>query len=81
VAEKRLERIAADIQKGKKTPPLVAEEKVLQTISAALNEGRRSGPRTLRGGPSIHERFPVLTEKPLFVILNSDEERYGRTKP
>jgi len=81
VAEKRLERIAADIQKGKKTPALVAEEKVLQTISAALNEGRPV--RTL--GLSAEDRrsmsgFQLLTEKPLFVILNSDEERYGKNQ-
>ncbi|MFW5784393.1 MAG: GTPase, partial [Spirochaetota bacterium] len=78
LVETRLERIAADHQRGKKTPASQAEEKVLQILHEALsndiavrdvelNEDQR---RTISG-------FQFLSLKPVLVIVNSDEERYG----
>ncbi|MEN6463545.1 MAG: redox-regulated ATPase YchF [Syntrophaceae bacterium] len=79
IAEKRLERIAWSIQRGQKTDALLAEEKVLKKVVAALNENRpvRSIEldceeiKLLRG-------FQFLTQKPLMAILNSDEGNFGR---
>lgn len=79
IAEKRLERIAGSIQRGLKTDALLAEEKVLTKIAAALNENRPvrlieldcEEQKLVRG-------FQFLTQKPLMVILNSHEENFGR---
>ncbi|HKJ86036.1 MAG TPA: DUF933 domain-containing protein [Spirochaetia bacterium] len=78
--ETRLERIAADHQRGKKTPQSQAEEKVLQVLADALgkdvpvrdvelNDDQR---RSVSG-------FQFLSQKEVMVIVNSDEERYGST--
>jgi ribosome-binding ATPase len=78
IVEKRIKKIAADILRGKKTPQLVAEDKVLQKIAKALgeeipvrdldfsNEERR-----------IITGFQFLSAKPLMLILNSGEDNYG----
>jgi ribosome-binding ATPase len=77
LVETRLERIAADHQRGKKTPQSQAEEKVLQILHEALgnetpvrdidlNDDQR---RTISG-------FQFLSQKQVMVIVNSDEERY-----
>jgi ribosome-binding ATPase len=76
--ETRLERIAADHQRGKKTPRSQAEERVLQHLHEELgndvpvrdidlNEDQR---RIISG-------FQFLTQKAVMVIVNSDEDRYG----
>ncbi len=78
LVETRLERIDADHQRGKKTPQSQAEQKVLQLLQDALandtpirdielNDDQR---RTISG-------FQFLSRKPVMVIVNSDEDRYG----
>jgi GTP-binding protein YchF len=79
VAERRLERIRQDHQRGKKTPQTLAEEKVMERLVQGLTEGRpvRSVPLTpeeqkLIGG------YKFLTAKSILILLNSDESRYGK---
>jgi len=79
VVENRLERIENGYKRGQRTDALLREEKTLRRISEHLN---RSQPirdldlsaeeeRAIRG-------FQFLTEKPIMVILNSDETRFGK---
>jgi ribosome-binding ATPase YchF (GTP1/OBG family) len=66
VAERRLERIQADLQRGKKTPVSQAEEKVMIRIVEALNTASpsdpSSSPRTSStdAGLQVPDRDPVL---------------------
>ncbi|MFC1859345.1 redox-regulated ATPase YchF [Thermodesulfobacteriota bacterium] len=79
VAEKRLERIAWSTRRGKKTNIMQMEEKVLKKILEELNSGRHI--RNLPLNPNEEKcinGFQFLTQKPFFVILNSDEENFGR---
>jgi GTP-binding protein YchF len=79
IVETRLERIAQDNKKGKKTAQTLLEEETLQAIRDTLNDGApirgmelsAEAEKALRG-------FQFLTQKPLMVILNSDEERFGK---
>ena len=78
IAENRLSRIAASA-KGGKTPALAAEEKLLQKILEHLNalapirllDFSADEQKMLRG-------FQFLTQKPLFLILNSDEMSFNK---
>jgi ribosome-binding ATPase len=80
LVETRLERIAADHQRGKKTPQSQAEEKVLQILHEALGNDtpvrdidlNDDQLRTISG-------FQFLSQKEVMVIVNSDEERYGQS--
>lgn len=79
VVEKRLERIAWSFQRGQKTDTLLAEEKVLEKVAACLNENRPL--RTLELGceeEKLIRGFQFLTKKPLMIILNSHDEKFGR---
>ncbi len=78
IAENRIARIAASA-KGGKTAALAAEEKLLQKILERLNamqpirtlEFSADEKKMLRG-------FQFLTQKPLFLILNSSEDRFKK---
>lgn len=78
LVETRLERIAADHQRGKKTPQSQAEEKVLQLLHEALSDDRpvRSVELNDDQRRSI-SGFQFLSAKPVLVIVNSGEENYG----
>ena len=79
ITEKKLERIAWSTQRGKKTNAMQMEEKVLKKILEELNSGRHI--RNLPLNPNeekLINGFQFLTQKPSFVILNSDEENFGR---
>ena len=78
LVETRLERIAADHQRGKKTPQSQAEQKVLEHLQESLsqdipvrdvelNEDQR---RAISG-------FQFLSQKSVLVIVNSGEDNYG----
>jgi GTP-binding protein YchF len=79
VAESRLERIEKGYSRGQRTENLVKEEKVLRSIVAHLNENRPiremdlapQEEKTIRG-------FQFLTNKPMMVIVNSDESSFGK---
>jgi ribosome-binding ATPase len=78
IAENRIARIAASA-KGGKTAVLAAEEKLLQKILESLNamqpirvlEFTADEKKMLRG-------FQFLTQKPLFLILNSNEDTFKK---
>ncbi len=78
VAENRLERIAWNFTRGKKTTELESEERVLRKIQEELNNNRHISDLDLN---SEEERliggFQFVTKKPLFVILNSGEDNFG----
>ena len=79
MAEKRLEKIQADHQRGKKTSLSQAEEKVMTRIAAALNEGKPL--RELEFLPDdqkLIQGYRFLTAKQVMVILNSGEKNYGK---
>ena len=78
VAERRLERIQADLQRGKKTPALQAEQKLIERVVGHLGNGHPL--RSLEMNPDerkLVSGFQFLTAKPVFVILNSSEEAYA----
>ncbi|MBT3276293.1 MAG: redox-regulated ATPase YchF [Spirochaetales bacterium] len=78
VVEKRLAKVREDIKKGKKDADLPAEEKLLALVLEHLEAGKPI--RELEINPDQRKAlsgYQFLTSKPIFVILNSDEERYG----
>jgi GTP-binding protein YchF len=80
VTEKRIERIAWSTKRGKKTNTMQLEEKVLHKILEELYRGQPV--RELMLNPNeqkLLNGFQFLTRKPLFVILNSGENNFGRT--
>ncbi len=78
IAENRIQRIAQSA-KGGKTAVLAAEEKLLVKILEKLNDMQpiraldfsADEKKMLRG-------FQFLTQKPLFLIVNSDEGRFAK---
>jgi hypothetical protein len=78
LVETRLERIAADLQRGKKTPAVEAERKVLEELGKELEKDVpiRDMDLTAEERKSI-SGFQFLSEKPLLCVVNSDEENYG----
>lgn len=79
VTEKRQERIAHAFMRGKKTNALQMEEKVLRRIADHLSENRAIRELDLdKEQEKIVKGFQFFTQKPLMVILNSDETRFGK---
>jgi len=81
IVENRLERIAADMERGKKTQELVSEKKLLTTLKDHLDETRPL--RTMELSEEELKKiqgFQFLSLKPMLVILNSDENNYGRNE-
>jgi len=81
IAENRIERIEKDSQRGRKTPESLAEQKVLKKILENLNESRAIRDIELT---DVEKKtilgFQFLSQKPLLVILNSDENNYGKNQ-
>ncbi|OQX94937.1 redox-regulated ATPase YchF [candidate division KSB1 bacterium 4572_119] len=76
--ENRLERIAHQFKRGKKTNDLVFEEKTLIRILDHLNNNNPL--RTLeltRDEEKVIRGYQYLTQKPFLVILNSGEDNFG----
>ncbi|MBN1698998.1 MAG: redox-regulated ATPase YchF [Spirochaetales bacterium] len=79
IAERRLERIESEYKKGKKTPELQSEEKTVRKVYEALITG--SSVRNISLTAEELKRlsgFQFLSIKPILVILNSDEDNYGK---
>ena len=78
-AEKRLEKIELDYTRGKKTPDLQKEERVLKIITEHLDKGKsiRSLDLDTEELKTI-SGFRFLSQKPFLVIINSGEENYGK---
>ena len=80
VAERRLERIRADLQRGKKTAALPNEEKLIERVVTHLAGGRPLRELELTADDrKLLSGFQFLTAKPVFVVLNSSEETYGNS--
>jgi hypothetical protein len=78
IAEKRVERIVAS-SKGGRTPALAAEEKVLKKVIEQLNAMKPIRDLSLTADEQkIIRGFQFLTQKPLFLILNSGEEQFKK---
>jgi ribosome-binding ATPase len=79
IIEKRLERIQADIKRGKSNAVLLREQKILERINTCLAEGMSI--HTLALNPDekkLISGFRFLSLKPCFVILNSCEQTYAK---
>lgn len=78
LCEGRLERIEKSYQRGKKTPQLQIEEKIVRKILEQLNNEKpvRKLPMT-KDEQKIIRGFQLLTEKPMMVVLNSHEVNFG----
>jgi GTP-binding protein YchF len=78
LCEGRLERIEKSYQRGKKTPQLQMEEKVVRRILTQLNDEKPVRKLHMtRDEQKIIRGFQLLTEKPMMVVLNSDEVNFG----
>ncbi len=81
IAEARLDRIRHGYKRGIRSNELEGEEKALEKIVGRLNEnvpvrGLELSPqeeKTIRG-------YRFLTQKPLLLILNSDEAGFGKNE-
>lgn len=81
IAENRLERIEKAYKRGKKTNLLEREEKLVKRIIDHL-----SGNRPIRDleldqeSEKMTRGFQFLTQKPIMVIVNSDEANFGKDR-
>lgn len=79
LAETRLERIEHQMKRGVKTPALEQEKAALEQILAHLNADRLPNKDAIAAEhQKLLRGFQFLTLKPLLVILNSDEDRFGK---
>ena len=79
VAENRLERIEKAYRRGKKTNLLETEKKLLKRITDHLTSNQPIRDLELNGEPEKMIRgFQFLTQKPVMVIVNSDETNFGK---
>jgi ribosome-binding ATPase YchF (GTP1/OBG family) len=79
LVENRLEKIEWFQKRGQKTNSLALEERVLRKIAEHLNNNHPI--RDLEFSPDeekLIRGFQFLTKKPFLVILNSDENIFGR---
>lgn len=78
IAEKRLEKVELSKKRGIKEASLQIEEKALHKIIEHLEN---SNPIRTLALPSDEEKavrgFQFITQKPLMIILNSDEDNFG----
>jgi GTP-binding protein YchF len=81
IAENRLERIEKAGRRGKKTNLLEIEEKLLKKIIDHLSSNR-----AIRDLKLAHESekmirgFQFLTQKAIMIIVNSDENNFGKNQ-
>ncbi len=81
IAENRLERIAKAARQGKKTNLLEVEERLLLRITEQLGDNLPIRDLKLDGEQEKMIRgFQFLTQKPVLVIINSNEENFGKDK-
>jgi GTP-binding protein YchF len=75
LAERRLERLAKDLKKGR-SPELERERDVVTTCKDALEAGRPLRALELTGDDAKRLRgFQFLSAKPLLIVLNLDESQ------
>lgn len=80
LVETRIGRIEADHRRGKKTPESQNELKVLTQLHEALNNDTPVREVELNADQRrAVSGFQFLSQKPLMVVVNSSEERYGKS--
>jgi len=78
IAEKRLEKVELSKKRGIKDAALQIEEKALLKIIAHLEDSNPIRTLDLASDEEKAVRgFQFITQKPLMVILNSDEDNFG----
>ena len=81
IAETRMERIEHHVKRGAATPEMGLEKKALEKIIAGLNDNTLISSVELSPDEIKQVRgFQFLTLKPLMVILNSDEDCFGKNQ-
>lgn len=81
VVENRLERIEKAYARGKRTALLEQEERTLRLVADGLGEERPIRDLGLDGeSDKMIRGFQLLTRKPIMVVVNSDEERFGKNQ-
>lgn len=81
IAENRLDRIEEAYNRGKKTFLLEKEERLLRTIIEHLGHNRPIRDLKLDEEPEkLIRGFQFLTLKPIMVIVNSDENKFGKNR-
>jgi ribosome-binding ATPase len=81
IAENRLERIEKAGQRGKKTNLLEIEEKLLNKIIDHLSSNRAIRDLKLEDeSEKMIRGFQFLTQKPIMIIVNSDENNFGNNQ-
>jgi GTP-binding protein YchF len=79
LAETRIERIDHQMQRGQKSTALEMEKGALSKVKEFLDRGDLTAPPSLSPEEEKSLRgFRFLTLKPMLVILNSDEDTFGR---
>jgi len=79
IAENRLERIEKADRQGKKTNLLEIEERLLRRITEQLGANRPIREMKLDGEhKKLIRGFQFLTQKPVMIIINSDEANFGK---
>jgi GTP-binding protein YchF len=81
IAENRLERIEKAGRRDKKTYLLEIEEKLLNRIIDHLSSNRAIRDLKLEGeSEKMIRGFQFLTQKPIMIIVNSDENNFGKNQ-
>lgn len=80
LVERRLERIAEDKKRGKKNATRETEKKLLTVLLDRLEAGVPMRDISINADQrkSLHG-YQFLTDKPVFAVLNSDEDRFGNS--
>jgi len=80
IAEKRLEKVDLSKKRGIKDSALQLEEKALLKIIAHLEDSNPIRTLDLSSDEEKAVRgFQFITQKPLMIILNSDEDNFGNS--
>lgn len=81
IAENRLDNIALSKKRGIKNQKILLEEKVLTKIMAHLNEYKPVRELKLTDEEAKAVRgFQFISRKPIMVIINSDEDNFGKNE-
>ncbi|MBN1685236.1 MAG: redox-regulated ATPase YchF [Spirochaetales bacterium] len=78
--ERRLERVRDDLKKGKRNGELTTEERLLSLLLERVEAGEAV--RDIDLNPHQLKQisgYSFLTAKPVFAVLNSGEEQYGKS--
>ena len=82
LGESRLERIEKGYKRGQRGEDLLREEKVIRRILERLNQNRPLREMTFTNEEEkVIRGFQFLSRKPILVVLNSDETRFGKNSP